>query len=363
MPPGTLFKYIVEKSAISIAILFVALASVVMLVDLLENLRFAGKVGGDFAFALRVTLLRTPAMTQAMAPFIVLFGSLWMFSQLNRRSELAVMRSAGLSIWRLIGPAAFLAAVGGFVLIVAIDPMAAKMMAYGDKMKIESRGQTASLVRVFGDGIWLRQRDADEQLIINAESFDGLAGALRNVTVWRLSPSATFVERIDAPQAALSGRTIELRDARMKTVGEKLAQRTPLYSVPTSLTLADLRENVPTPESMSIWDLPRFILLAEAAGLPTIRYNIRFHDLCSTPLKLTAMVLIAALFSIGPMRSGGTVRLVVAAIGCGFLLYVISEITAAMGESGIAPAPLAAWTPALIATIVAISLLMRHEES
>lgn len=302
-------------------------------------------------------------MTQAMAPFIFLFGSLWMFSQLNRRSELAVMRSAGLSIWRLIGPAALLAAVGGFLLIVVIDPMSARLMAYADKMKSDAGGQSSSIVRVFGDGIWLRQRDEAETLVINAASFDPALGALQNVTIWRLSRNSAFQERIDAPIAVLSGRTIELRDARMKSVGEKLSKRTPLYSVPTRLTLADLRENVPAPESMSIWDLPRFIILAEAAGLPTVRYNIRFHDLCSTPLKLAAMVLIAALFSVGPMRSGGMARLVVAAVGCGFLLYIVSEFSAAMGESGIAPAPLAAWTPALVATIVAVSLLMRHEES
>lgn len=176
-------------------------------------------------------------------------------------------------------------------------------------------------------------------------------------------PDSAFEERIDAPEAVLAGRTIELKDARMKAAGDKFSQRTPLYSVPTKLTLADLRESVPPPESMSIWDLPRFIMLAEAAGLPTIRYDIRFHDLCSTPLKLVAMVLIAAIFSIGPMRSGGAPRLIFAAVGSGFLLYVLSEMSTALGESGVAPAALAAWTPALAAAIVAISTLLRHEET
>lgn len=343
--------------------LFAALASLVMLVDLIENLRFASKFDGDFAFALQLTLLRTPALTQTMMPFVFLFGSLWMFFQLNRRSELAVMRSAGLSFWRLIGPAAFLAAIGGFLIIVLVDPMSARMMNFGDKMRNDIRGQTSSLVRVFGDGIWLRQRDEGEFLVINAGNFDADQGALKQVTIWRLSLDGAFKERIDAPEARLSGRTIELSDARMKGVGDRFSQRTPLYSVPTKLTLADLRENVPPPESMSVWDLPRFILLAEAAGLSTVRYNIRFHDLCSTPLKLTAMVLIAAMFSLGPMRSGGAPKLLLAAVGSGFLLYILSELSTALGESGVVPAPLAAWTPALAATVVAVSVLMRHEES
>ena len=363
MPPATLFRYIFERTAFAVVALFAALAGLVMLVDLLDNLSFASKVGEDFGFALQATLLRTPAMTQALAPFVFLFGSIWMFTELNRRSELAVMRSAGLSIWRLIGPAAFLAAIAGTALIIAVDPMSSKMMAFAEKIKLESRGQTASLVRVFGDGIWLRQRDANELLIINAAGFDALQGALIDVTVWRLSPAGAFEERIDAPQAALAGRTIELREARMKAAGDKFSKRTPTYSVPTRLTLKDFRENVPSPESMSIWDLPKFMMLAEAAGLSTVQYNIRFHELCSTPLKLMAMVLIAAMFSMGPVRSGSAFRLLLAAVGAGFLLYVISEISTALGESGVAPEALAAWAPSVIAVVFALAVLMRHEES
>ena len=175
-----------------------------------------------------------------------------------------------------------------------------------------------------------------------------------------MSPAFQFEERIDAPEARLSGRTLELSDAQMRPRGSALTQRTPLYSVPTNLTLAYLREGTPAPETMSVFDLPRYITLAEAAGLPTVRYNIRFHDLCSTPLKLAAMVLIAALFSLGPVRSGGAFRLFVAAVLSGFALYILSEISTPPGEARIAPP---AWAPALAAAMAAVSLLMRHEES
>jgi lipopolysaccharide export system permease protein len=362
MPPATLFRYLAGRMLAALLGLLLALSAVVLLADLVENLRFAGKTGAGFGFALQLTLLRTPAIAQTLLPFIFLFSAIWMFRELNRRSELAVMRSAGLSVWRLVGPAAFIAAIGGFVVIVAVDPLSARFMAAGEKMKNDIRGKKSSVVQVFGDGIWLRQRDAMETLLINAASVDD-GGTLRRVTIWRLSQDTAFEERIDAPVAQLAGRTIELKDARMKAAGSLVTQRTPLYSVPTALTLTALRENVPLPETMSIWDLPRYMMLAESVGLPTTRYNIRFHDLCSTPLKLTAMVLIAALFSLGPARSGGAFRLLVAAVGSGFALYILSEISTALGESGIVPEALAAWTPALVATIVAVSLLMRLEEA
>jgi lipopolysaccharide export system permease protein len=75
------------------------------------------------------------------------------------------------------------------------------------------------------------------------------------------------------------------------------------------------------------------------------------------------MVLIAAIFSIGPMKSGGAFRLLAAGVASGFLLYIISELSTALGESGVAPVAISAWAPAVIAVIIAVSALMRYEES
>ena len=363
MPPTTLFRYIALRLTASAFALTLALASIVMLVDFVENLRFAGKSQADLGFALSLTLVRAPAMTQSMAPFIFLFAALWTFGQLNRRSELSVMRSAGLSVWRLIGPSAFVAALAGVVMMTLFDPLAADLMSYGEKMKNDVRGKTTSLVRVFGDGLWLRQRDLGETLLINADAIDSTTGELEGVTIWRLSPDHAFKERIDAPSAALSGRTIEVRSARLTESAGRPAQRTPLYSIPTRLTLADLQEGAPLPETMSLFDLPRFILLAEAAGLPTTRYHLRFHDLCSTPMKLVGMVLIAAIFALGPMRSGGASRLAAAGVAAGFALYILNEVAAALGQSGAAPVALAAWAPAIVGVIAATTALLRFEES
>lgn len=363
MPPITLFRYISLRTIFAVGALFTILLTLILLIDLIENLRFADKFpGAGFGFAISTTLLRAPSLAQAMLPFVFLFASIWLFTQLNRRAEIAVMRSAGLSVWRLIGPAAFVAAVVGFFVITIADPAASHMRAESERMKDAVRGKTSSLVRVFGDGIWLRQHDADSLLLINARSFDAERAALSEVVMWRLDRNSNFIERIDAPEAVLSGRTIELYKARIKGANDQLDHRTPVYAIPTSLTPADLGERIESPETLSIWRLPKFILLAEAAGLPTESYNIRFHDLCSTPLKLIAMVLIAAMFSLRPVRAGGGLKLFLYAIGAGFLLYIVSEISTALGESALAPIALAAWTPALVAALAAVSGLLYLED-
>jgi lipopolysaccharide export system permease protein len=363
MPPLTLFRYLAMRTILATAALTAALTGLVVLVDLVENLRYVDKIkNGDFGAALALSLLRAPALAQAMLPFVFLFAAIWLFTLLNRRAEIQVMRSAGLSIWRLIGPAAFVAALAGFFVITAIDPLATYMRAQSEKMRDSLRGATSSMVRVFGDGVWLRQRDSGNILLINARGVNPEAGKLSKVVMWRLDRDSAFIERIDSEEAVLSGRTIELYNAHIKSPRDRLDHRSPIYAVQTNLTPADLRERLEPPETLSLWRLPRFILLADAAGVPTARYAMRFHDLCSTPLKLLAMVLIAALCAIRPFRSGGAFKLFGLSVGAGFTLYVLSELATALGESGVAPVALAAWTPAVVATLAAITGLLQFED-
>ncbi|GJL96009.1 MAG: LPS export ABC transporter permease LptG [Hyphococcus sp.] len=363
MPPPTLFKYIGERALIGIGGLLVILLSLVLLTDLIENMRFISKLSeGDFNLAVTLTLLRAPSLTLALFPFVFLFGSIWAFYQLNRRSELAVMRSAGLSIWRLLGPAALIAAFTGVVIITVIDPVSSGMLAYSERIKNIKQGKDRNLMRVFDDGIWLRQQDARMQILINAKTVDRDTSALKEITVWRFGPTGSFIERIDAEEAVLSGRTMEMRDARLTPIDSLQTRQTPVYAIRTSLKPEDLRDRIAKPETISLWALPNFIILAEAAGLKTVRYHMRFHDLSSTPLKLLAMVLIAAAFSLRPLRNGGIFYLVSFSIGSGFLLYVLSEISKALGESELVPVALAAWTPALVASLAAITTLLHFED-
>ncbi len=363
MPPATLFRYIAVRTMLAIGAILLIASSLIMLIDLVENMRFAGKAGnGGFLLALSLTAMRAPSLVQALIPFVFLFGSIWMFNQLNRRSEVSVMRSAGLSVWRLLGPAAFIAAISGLLIITVIDPVSSNFLSIAEDMKSKEEGRERNLVKVLNDGIWLRQRDGEMKLIINAQNFDSQRAALKRVTVWRFDSENAFLERLDAREAFLSGRTLEMHDARLRAVSEQDERRAPIYAIPSGLSPADLQERVASPETMSLWQLPRFIALAEAAGLPTVRYHIRFQDLCATPLKLLAMVLIAAAFSLRPTRMGGALGLVIYSLGAGFALYVLSEISTAMGESGIAPVPLAAWTPAVVAALAAVTALLHLED-
>ena len=76
----------------------------------------------------------------------------------------------------------------------------------------------------------------------------------------------------------------------------------------------------------------------------------------------SAVVLLAATFSLRPIRRGGAAILIVSGTGTGFLLYFLSDVVFALGVSSKIPIVLAAWSPALVSTFIGIAILLHLED-
>jgi lipopolysaccharide export system permease protein len=74
------------------------------------------------------------------------------------------------------------------------------------------------------------------------------------------------------------------------------------------------------------------------------------------------MVLLAGVVCLRFSRLGNTGALILAGIVSGFILYVVNEITSDLGSSGVVSPIIAAWLPAALAALTAVSLLLRQED-
>ncbi len=361
--PWQLYKYIAVQTLWGVVGLFIILTGLILLIDLIESLREVEKIEqAGFGFALKLTFLRTPKLALTLTPFIFLFGAMWAFFQMNRRSEIAVMRSAGMSVWEIISPAALLSFLIGMLVLTAADPLASKMNAQAEIAKNEIRGKGENLLKMLQGSIWLRQRDGDTALILHAKEYDPSSNKLSEVTLWKRSLEGAFIERWDADSAIIGDKKFELQNALLSTLDTSETEIRETQIVTSAFNLSDLKESVAKPETLSFWALPEFIDLAKDAGLPIVKYHLRYHDLISLPFKLFAMVLIAATFSMRPIRGGGTFPLILSGIVAGFGLFIFAELSNATAEAMVAPVWLAAWAPAALAVLISVTLLLYTED-
>jgi lipopolysaccharide export system permease protein len=132
--------------------------------------------------------------------------------------------------------------------------------------------------------------------------------------------------------------------------------------LPTDLTPDRIRDSFGTPSAVPIWDLPDYIAGLERAGFSARAYQLWFQMELAQPLLLTAMVLVAAGFTMRHVRFGKTGQMVLYAILSGFALFFLRNFAQALGESGQIPVPLAAWTPPAAAVMLALGLLLHLED-
>jgi lipopolysaccharide export LptBFGC system permease protein LptF len=116
------------------------------------------------------------------------------------------------------------------------------------------------------------------------------------------------------------------------------------------------------PETISLWNLPKFIKIAEQAGFNASRHKTKFHSILAFPFFLSSMLIIAAPFSVRFIRSEKTNSLILSGLLCGLFLYTFANVASAFGSSGSISPLLSAWSPPIIAILLGVSALIYIEE-
>jgi lipopolysaccharide export system permease protein len=358
----TITTYLGRQFLIGISIILFAVMILVFVIDFVETLRkFGGREGVDFALLLGMSLLKIPGLVEQLVPFTVLFGGMWTFTRLTRTHELVVARAAGVSVWQFLAPALLIGLLTGIFMVVAFNPFAAKMNAQYERIEAKHIDGRDSQLSVSKNGLWLRQGNTTGQSVVHALKIHDQGLRLETVVVLLYQGADQFIRRLDAKEANLVAGSWQLKDVWL-TEPDKVPQHFETYKVPTDMTIRDIEDSFASPATMSVWDLPRFIQMAESAGFSAIRHRLHWHSVLSVPLLLCAMVLIAATFSLRMARLGGVSRLIFAGVMTGFLLYFTVEWAEALGLSGSLPVALAAWAPAGVATLFGATRLFHLED-
>ena len=357
----TLALYISGRFLKTILLVFLTIFTLIFLIDFVELLRRAGDIPGATAAIIAfVSFLRVPAISEQVLPFAVLFGAMTAFVNLTRKLELVVARAAGLSVWQFMIPPIGIALLVGIVSVTVYNPLSAAMKQRSERLETGLFG--GKNVRAMTDSSrWIRQKSVDGQAIIRAEASSDRGAVLSQVTAFVYSPDGVFEERIHAQRARLYPGYWQLEDARVNGPGEE-PRVVSSYMLATNLTVEQVTQSFMLPDSVPFWDLPDIRDRTALAGLDATAYRLRYQTLLARPLLLSAMVLIAAAFSLRFFRFGGVAKMVSAGVGSGFMLYVSTKLVADFGNAGIISAAVAAWSPAIVGSMLGTLALLYQED-
>ena len=356
----TLGRYLSSRFLRMILAVFATIFSLVFVIDFVELLRRTGNIVGVTATKVAfLSFLRTPSVSEQVLPFCVLFGSMAVFLNLTRKLELLVARASGVSVWQFLAPPVMIALVLGIASVAALNPMSALMKQRADRMETAIFGQDAASGPK--PEIWVRQTGVDGESILRARTGTDKNNKLADVTAYVYDQDGRFSERVKASGAVLQNGVWRLSDAQVTQPGEEPRQAG-TYLLATTLRPGQPVEGSMSAEAVPFWELPALRDEAESAGLDAASYRLQFQTLLARPLLLVAMTLIAAAFSLRFFRFGGIGKFVGGGIAAGFVLYVATKFVGDLGGSGVLSPPVAAWSPAVVASMLGALALLNQED-
>lgn len=355
----TLGRYLANRFVRTIAGVFITVFILIYTLDFVELVRRTGDVADIPTVILaELSLLRTPSIAEQILPFAVLFGSMVALLNLSRKLELVVARAAGVSVWQFLLPPLAVAVALGIVTTTIYNPLAVRLKEMASVLEIARLGKT----RATSDrDLWVRQRSLDGQAIIRAASATETGAELSNVTVFEFDKDGRFVDRVQAAKATLGNGFWDLTDVRLVSVGSE-PQVFKDYHIATTMTPEQVRQSFSSGSATPFWELPGLIRQTEAAGLDATRYRLQFQSLLARPLLFAAMVFIAASVSLRFFRFGGVAKMVLGGVASGFMLYVVTQLVENLGAAGILSAVVAAWSPALVGSLLGTLVLLYQED-
>ncbi|MGV6840097.1 MAG: LPS export ABC transporter permease LptG [Planktomarina sp.] len=363
----TLHLYFIRRLLIGFAATAAVFFALTFVIELMEHLRKLAGKDISFAQTLGLITLIAPKRLYEIMPLIAVIASVVVFSSMSRSSELVATRAAGRSGMRFLSAPILAMFVMGALIIGVINPLtSAAAKKYEQDMARYINPLASNAFAVSGNGIWLRQSDAAEDLIIHAlkGSLDGRV--LFEPSFWGYGPTGQSTRYIRAEKTTLTDGQWALENVQVWSFNNGRLIESPeslaTLHIPTTLTVNQIQDSFGAPDSINFWKLPSFIRDLERTGFSALRHKVWYQTQLALPLFLTALTLIGAAMTIRPSRLQNNALAILGAIMIGIGFYFIRNFSTLLGENGQIGIISAAWVPPIAALGIALAIVLQRED-
>lgn len=347
-------RYVARQVFAAILLVLVVLLGLELITGLIDqssDLTDTYTIGAAFYYK----LLTLPGHVLQFLPFAALIGCLAALGTLASTSELIVIRTAGVSVWRILWLAlrpALLITLGGLLIAEYVAPQCQQIAQSYRAMLLQKKD-----ISISEYGLWHREQNSFVHF--NAVKPDG---ELFGVTIFTLDENRRLQSALFALRAVYQGDHWMFEDVReTRFLGDRLERVVaPSQRWQTQLSPQLLNILVLDPQDLSISGLWNYVSFLRTQGSSSGEYELALWNKLLQPLAIASLVLVAASIIFGPLRQ--------AAMGyrvfIGLLIGIVFRISQDMlGPAslvfGFAPV-LASLTPILISLGAGFLLLRRR---
>ncbi|MBF0255324.1 MAG: LPS export ABC transporter permease LptG [Gammaproteobacteria bacterium] len=293
--------------------------------NLFNELEDVGRGQYSTMAALVYVLLTLPRYAYELFPVMVLLGSLAGLGSLAVNSELTAMRSAGVSVNRIVGSMMRAGLVLMAFAVILGELVAPPSEQYAQQMRSDLQAGQITLRSKYG--FWAR----DGEAFINIRNI--LPGnQLRGIYIYEFDEQGRMLLATHADQAIFKdGKWLlqGIRQTRLDEDGTQIEQHEQA-NWGSMLDPDLLNVVVVQPHVLPIWGLYRYINFLQDNGQQAIQYQVAFWGKLMKPLVSVAMLFLSVPFLFGSLRSVGLGRRIFVGTLMGLGFYMGNKAIAYM---------------------------------
>ncbi|MBI1391389.1 MAG: LPS export ABC transporter permease LptG [Alphaproteobacteria bacterium] len=358
---GVFVRYVGRMFVTRFIGLLIFFIVILQMLDLLNNsTEIYAADGADWRSIVNYIALRSPQIASQFAPFAALLGVVATLSTLNQRSEITIMRSAGMSAQRVLRP------IGVVCLMIVIAHV-----AFHEFVVVRATERLSYWeANDYAVNLPPQKETRTNVTFANGEEFIDAASAARedgvthldDVIIYKLNDDGLAETVEEAERATFqAGVGWVLENVRTLSVlgNEVIRQASKPWE--TTLDPAILFAVTLKPERTSIPTLLAQIRELRRNSASVSNEMTSLYSRLSKPLATLLMPLLGAIAGYGVMRSGAQLMRAATGAAIGFAYFVSENLMLALGKLGAVPPIFGAFFPLAIFLIVGIALLVAME--
>ena len=331
----------------------------ILIINLIEESNFLKDSEANFITPVILSSLNAPSLLYEMFPFIFLISTQFFFIDIFENKEILTLQQFGMDNFSLLKFLTFISFILGILVIVLFYNFSSILKNEYLKIKNNYAKDKKYLAVITKNGLWIKDKQKEGDLIINAEKIEN--EYLINSSITQFDKNFLITKNIVANKINISTKNWSLIDAIVTELDnssnkyEKLKFRTNFDLERISNLFSDLT-------SLTYFDLLRLEKDYKAIGYSVNEINIQKHRFYSLPFLLSAMTIIATIIMIYNKFKQKILFNLFIGILFSVLVYYLGNFSNLLGENGKLPLILSVWFPVLIILSFSIIGVIRLNE-
>ena len=331
-------RYLIREASGGVLLVLAGFLALFGFFDMVAEVKNVGQGDYHLLQAAAYVALRLPGRTYELMPIAVLIGTLYAVSTLARHSEIAVLRSSGLSTKRLL--VTLLAAASIFALVTFLigELVVPPSERLAQQVKLTAKGKVVG--QDLQSGLWVK----DDRRFINVKQVLPDT-SLRGVRIYEFDREGRLATLTEAKEGLFVPPAQWRLSSVMKThISDDGATTESLTDVEwkSALNPDILAVLMVSPEQMSLMHLRSYIRHLSDNSQKTERYDIALWKKIVYPLASLVMVALALPFGYTHNRVSGVSLKIFSGVMIGVLFHLLNGLFSNLGAIN-------SWSPVLSA--------------